>query len=75
MAKLMFALAVIYFGIVVGLTQAGIVRINPALGVVHLKSGSATQLPESAEDNLAPVYAHENNTWYCVKNCPAYTGQ
>lgn len=75
MAKLVFFMAVLYFSVVVGLRQADVVRINPMLSVVQLKSEAKLQPAPIPEDTSTPVYVHENNTWYCVKNCPAYTGK
>jgi hypothetical protein len=68
-------MAAVYFGIVMGLKQVGIVGINPALSVAHVKSGSALQPAANTESDSAPVYVYEHHTWYCVKNCPSYTGK
>ena len=75
MAKLVSFMALLYFSVVVGLRQADVVRINPALSVVKLKSETELQPAPIPEDPSTPVYAYENNTWYCVKNCPAFTGK
>ncbi|HET7158725.1 MAG TPA: hypothetical protein VFI62_06995 [Burkholderiales bacterium] len=77
MAKLVFIMGMVYFAVIAALHRVEVIRVAHTPPSV-IPAGGAGLKPRSSErpqGDSAPVYVFENNTWYCVKNCPAFTGK
>ena len=76
MAKLVFMMGAVYFAVIASLHRADVIRVaHTPPSIVPADAGLKLQSSERPQSDSAPVYVFENNMWYCVKNCPAYTGK